>query len=175
MTLVPAIADVVAADKLNAPSHADLHQDVKANIQRLLDGLPAIFQVALSGGPTSGATVLSLGNVVVPALDVATIQYPSMFWTGRVDADGADAPWQANVRDDSTAGTIRGSQTQQQPAETSGNLRLGFSIAHALGRATPVTTARTYHFCVQRSGGAGTITDNGNVSYGSVLVLPNLS
>lgn len=174
MPLDPAIADVLASDKLNAPSHAGVHADIKSNLERLTDGIPFIQQVALTGGPTSSTTVLSLGNIVVPAVAWPTIQYPSAFWTGFPDDDGENDSWQFTIRDNSIAGAVRGGITNEH-ASSAGAVRLPFSIPFAGAQTTPASTARTYHFCIQRTSGDGTITDNGNTHYGSVLVLPDFS
>lgn len=175
MPLSPAIADVAAVDPLSSPSHSGVHQDVKDNLQRLIDGAPAVYQVALSGGPTSGATVLTLGTIIVPALDVATIQVPSAYWTGRPDATGANDAWQFAIHDDTSAGAIRGSATVESTGEISGTVRHNFSVPMAQARTTPANTARTYVVTIVRSAGDGTINSNGNVDWATVLVLPDFS
>lgn len=175
MTLDPAISDVAPADKLNAPSHSDVHQDIKANLQRLLDSVPFVQQTALSGGPSSGTTVLSLGSITVPALDYDSVQYPSAFWTGAVDANGANDAWLFTIRDDNIAGAIRGALTNEENSESSANNKIPFGMPMAEGRVTPANTSRTYHVCIQRSTGDGTINTQGTGHQASVLVVPDLS
>lgn len=140
-----------------------------------------VFQTSLTGGPTSGATELSLGTLTVPDQGFPTVQLAVAYWSGTTSTDGANDRYIFRIRQGGLAGTIIGNQVLQQPDVAGGSYSTGiravFSIPIGDKQSIPAGSARQYTASIERSavvGTGGTIdTSAGNAGVLSVLVLPD--
>lgn len=151
------------------------NDEIPGNIRYLYAALPRVYQVGVSGGPTSGTTELVVATLVVPEQPVDTIQLPSAMFNGIPDNAGADDRWLARIRDTNTGGTERAATFADRiGGPTSTQVRFQFPMPVGQARTVPANTTATYVVTVTRSTGDGTLTSI-ILGRAQVLVIPDLS